>query len=100
MDNPFFYGKIYNGNIYMGFINPIKMIGYGILGVGKGVLVGGAIGFSILFVNERIGDIVSGVPGSVEGRPLNADYTSAIMLTSIGGGGIAGGIHGLILGAQ
>ena len=81
-------------------VNPIKLIGYGILGVGSGAIAGGSIAFAVLFVNERIGDIVSGVPGLVEGRPLNADYTSAIVLTGIGGGAIAGGIYGLISGAS
>ena len=81
-------------------INPIKMIGHGILGVGSGAIVGMSIGFTVLFINERIGDIVSGVPGSVEGRPLNGDYASAIVLTGIGGGAIAGGIYGLISGAS
>ncbi len=81
-------------------VNQIKMIGYGIIGAGMGAIVGGAIGFSIVLVNIKIGEIVSGVPGSVEGRPIDTNYAPVICLTGLEGGGIAGGIHGLILGAQ
>lgn len=78
---------------------PIQMVGFGILGAGAGAISGALFGGSVLLVNDGIGFVLSGGQNDpVEYKPLKADATQAVMLTSILGSLIVGGVVGATAG--
>jgi hypothetical protein len=79
---------------------PIQMVGFGILGAGSGLIIGTSVGFSILFVNDSLGYILSGGQSDpVEYKPLDAGSVQIIMLIGTVWVAMAGGIAGATLGA-
>jgi len=78
---------------------PIQMVGFGIVGAGTGLISGALFGGSVLLVNDTIGFIVSGGnTDPVESKPLKADAATQVMLFSIIGSLIIGGVTGATVG--
>jgi hypothetical protein len=84
---------------------PIQMVGFGVLGAGSGALILGAIGFSIIFVNDSIGKIQSGLydndwsnNSATKYKPLDPEIPANIFLLGIICGGLGGGVAGVVAG--
>ncbi len=76
------------------------MVGFGIVGAGTGFISGALFGGSVLLVNDTIGFIVSGGnTDPVEYKPLKADAAAQVMLFSMFGSLIIGGVTGVTVGA-
>ncbi len=93
--------------LYMADIirKPIQMAGFGVLGVGSGAAILGAIGFSIIFVNDNIGKIQSGLydndwsdNAATKYKPLDPEIPANIFLLGIICGGFSGGVAGAVAG--
>ena len=77
---------------------PIQMVGFGILGAGAGAINGALFGGSVILVNDIAGFVISGGK-SDQFKPLKADAAQAVMLTSLLGSLIVGGVVGATVGA-
>ena len=84
---------------------PIQMVVFGVLGAGSGVAILGTIGFSIMFVNDSIGKIQSGLydndwsdNSATKYKPLDPEIPANIFLLGIICGGVGGGAAGVVAG--
>jgi hypothetical protein len=81
---------------------PIQMVGFGILGAGSGALILGGVGISIMFVNDNIGKIQSGLYdndwSTTKYKPLDPEIPANIFLLGVICGGVGGGVAGAVAG--
>jgi hypothetical protein len=77
---------------------PIQVVGLGVVGAGTGLITGALLGGSVILANDTIGFVVSGGKND-QSKPLKADATQVVMLTSMLGSLIVGGVVGATIGA-